>query len=45
MFTQDNQMRDTLRVSITLTHVPRSQLGGLIGGVLDVALGVGSAFI
>jgi hypothetical protein len=44
-FTQDNQLRDALRVSITLEHVPRTQLGGLIGAGLDVALGVGSAFI
>lgn len=44
-FTQDNQMRDTLRVSMTLTHVPRSQLGGLIGGALDLAVGAGTAFI
>lgn len=45
VFTQDNQMRDTLRVSIALAHVPRSSLGGLIGGALDLAVGVGSAFI
>jgi hypothetical protein len=45
VFTQDNQMRDTLKVTIALVHVPRSQLGGLLGGVLDVAVGVGSAFI
>ncbi len=45
VFTQDNQMRDTLRVTISLTHVPRSQIGGLLGGALDVALGAGSAFI
>lgn len=45
VFTQDNQMRDTLKVSIGLAHVPRTQLGGILGGVLDVAVGVGSAFI
>jgi len=45
VFTQDNQMRDTLKVSMTLTHVPRTQLGGLLGGALDLAAGVGSAFI
>ena len=44
-FTQDNQMRDTIRVSITLEQVPRSALGGMIGAAADVALGVGSAFI
>ena len=45
VFTQDNQMRDTLRVSISLVHVPRTQLGGLLGGALDLVVGVGSAFI
>lgn len=45
VFTQDNQMRDTLKVSLSLTHVPRSQLGGLLGGALDLAVGAGSAFI
>jgi hypothetical protein len=45
VFTQDNQMRDTLRVSITLVQVPRTQLGGLLGGALDLAVGVGSAFV
>jgi hypothetical protein len=45
VFAQDNQMRDTLRVSINLTHVPRSQISGLIGGLLDVGLAAGSAFI
>lgn len=45
VFTQDNQNRDTLRVSISLTHVPRSQLSGLLGAGLDVAVGVGTAFI
>jgi|SRR5882724_3415662 len=45
VFTQDNQMRDTLKVSISLTNVPRSQLAGLIGGALDIAAGVGSPFI
>jgi len=45
VFTQDNQMRDALKVSMTLTHVPRSRVFGLIGGALDVAVGVGTAFI
>jgi hypothetical protein len=45
VFTQDNQMRETLKVSMSLTHVPRTQLGGLLGGALDLAVGVGSAFI
>jgi hypothetical protein len=45
VFTQDNAMRDTLKVTMTLINVPRSQLAGLIGGALDVVAGVGSAFI
>jgi hypothetical protein len=45
VFNQDNQMRDTLKVSITLVQVPRTQLGGLLGAALDLAVGVGSAFI
>lgn len=45
VFTQDNQMRDTLKVSISLVNVPRTQLGGLLGGALDLAAGAGSAFI
>jgi hypothetical protein len=45
VFTQDNQMRDTLKVSISLVNVPRTQLGGLLGGALDAAVGAGSAFI
>jgi hypothetical protein len=45
VFTQDNQMRDTLKVSISFVHVPRTQLGGLLGGALDLAAGAGSAFI
>ncbi|MCP4259932.1 MAG: hypothetical protein GY774_20825 [Planctomycetes bacterium] len=44
-FTQDNQMRDTLKVSIALTHVPRSRLAGIIGEILDLGVGVGTAFI
>ena len=45
VFTQDNQMRDTLKVSITLTHVPRAKLRALVGGALELAVGAGSAFI
>lgn len=44
-FTQDNTNRDTLKVSITLVNVPRTKLGGLLGAALDVAAGVGSAFV
>jgi hypothetical protein len=43
-FTQDNQNRDTLKVNIQLTNVPRPKLGGLLG-LADMALGVGSAFL
>lgn len=42
-FTQDNQNRETLKVNIQLTNVPRPKLGGLLA-IADVALGVGSAF-
>jgi hypothetical protein len=43
-FTQDNQNRETLKVNIQLTNVPRPKLGGLLA-LADVALGVGSAFV
>jgi hypothetical protein len=43
-FTQDNQNRDTLKVNIQLSNVPRTKLGAVLG-LADVALGVGSAFI
>jgi len=45
VFTQDNINRDTLKVSLTLTNVPRTQLSGLLGGLLDAVVGIGSAFI
>jgi hypothetical protein len=51
VFTQDSEMRDTLKVSISLTHVPRAERGGVLGsvldvvGVLDLAVGAGSPFI
>jgi low affinity Fe/Cu permease len=45
VFTQDNQMRDTLRVSMSLTQAPRAQLTGLIGGGLDLVVGAATAFI
>lgn len=45
VFTQDNVNRDTLKVNITLVNVPRTKLGGILGAALDVAAGVGSAFI
>jgi len=44
-FTQDNTMRDTLKVSISLTHVPRSSLTAIIGAALDLAVGAGAPFI
>lgn len=44
-FTQDNNLRNALQVSISLVQVPRSQLGALLGGALDLAVGAGSAFI
>ena len=43
-FTQDNQNRNTLKVNLLLTNVPRPKLLGLLG-LADVALGVGSAFL
>lgn len=43
-FVQDNTQRDTLKVSINLTHVPRSAITGFISAAADLALGVGSAF-
>jgi hypothetical protein len=45
VFTQDNVMRDTLKVSISMVNVTRSQLSGLIGGALDLVVGVGAPFI
>lgn len=45
VFTQDAQMRDTLRVTISLTHVPRTRAGALVGGLLDLAVAAGSPFI
>ena len=44
-FTQDNQNRETLKVNIQLTNVPRSSVMGLIGGIADAAVGVGTAFV
>lgn len=43
-FVQDNTQRDTLKVSISLTHVPRSAITEAISAAADLALGVGSAF-
>jgi hypothetical protein len=44
-FTQDNQNRETLKVNIQLTNVPRSKAIGLLGGIADAAVGVGTAFV
>ena len=45
-FTQDNQMRDTLKVSLALTHVPRT-IAGLTAFTagFDLGIGVATAFI
>jgi hypothetical protein len=45
VFTQDNQMREALKVNLSLVHVPRTQKGGILGAALDLAVGVGTAFI
>lgn len=37
-FTQSNQKRDAIDVSITLEYVPRSSLSAIIGEALDLAL-------
>ncbi|MFJ7073475.1 hypothetical protein [Streptomyces sp. NPDC098781] len=44
-FTQSNQKRDALDVSITLEHVPRSTLTAVIGEALDIALAAGMAAV
>jgi hypothetical protein len=42
-FNQSVQKRDTLDVSITLRHVPRSSLTAVLGEVADLALAAGTA--
>ena len=44
-FTQSNQKRDALDVSITLEQVPRSSLSAIIGEALDMALAAGVAAV
>ncbi|MFF1867664.1 hypothetical protein [Streptomyces sp. CB03911] len=44
-FTQSNQKRDALDVSITLEEVPRSSVTAILGEALDTALAVGSVAI
>lgn len=45
VFTQDNQMRDTLKASIKLKHVPRHAAVELVSGGLDLAMAIGGPFI
>jgi hypothetical protein len=44
-FTQSNQKRDAIDVSITLEEVPRSSLSAILGEALDMALAVATAAI
>ncbi|MBX7553594.1 hypothetical protein [Streptomyces sp. NPDC004232] len=44
-FTQSNQKRDALDVSITLEHVPRSGVTAVLGEALDLALAAGTAAV
>ncbi len=44
-FTQSNQKRDAIDVSITLEEVPRSSLSLLVGDALDMALAASTAAI
>jgi hypothetical protein len=44
-FTQSNQKRDAIDVSITLENVPRSSLMAIIGEAADLALALGSLAI
>jgi hypothetical protein len=44
-FTQSNQKRDAIDVSITLEEVPRSSLSLLVGDALDMALAAATAAI
>ncbi|MFJ4647314.1 hypothetical protein ACIP6Q_27785 [Streptomyces bobili] len=44
-FTQSNQKRDALDVSISLEQVPRSTLTAVLGEALDVALAAGIAAV
>ncbi len=45
VFTQENTMRDTIKVSIVLSHVPRTAIAEGIGAGLDLAMGVAGGFI
>lgn len=44
-FTQSNQKRDAIDVSITLEEVPRSSLSAIVGEALDMALAGGLAAV
>lgn len=44
-FTQSNQKRDAIDVSMTLEHVPRTNLAAIVGEALDLALAIGIAVI
>lgn len=44
-FTQSNQKRDAIDVSITLEEVPRSSLSAILGEALDMALAASTAAI
>jgi hypothetical protein len=44
-FVQSNDLMNALKVTIKLSYVPRTSLGAIIGGALDVVAGVGSAFL
>ena len=44
-FTQSNQKREALDVSISLEQVPRSSLNAIVGDAADMALAVGTAGI
>lgn len=44
-FTQSNQKRDAIDVSLTLEEVPRSSLSALIGDALDMALAAATAAV
>lgn len=44
-FTQSNQKRDAIDVSVTLEEVPRSSLSALVGDALDMALAAATAAV
>jgi hypothetical protein len=44
-FTQSNQKRDAIDVSLTLEYVPRSSLTAILGEALDVALAAATVAI